>query len=267
MSTTESFGNYNLIKRVKLDFADVVVSKWNSSVTGLTVIHLDYDGSFLLCPLFSLSWVLTASQHRLSMGTLSSQLNVRYSFILFSLYHWRSCRFRWFWLSPYTRTVRKVSRTIIWMTYRLPLKSRVYGLRKVSTQRCFGPVIESCIRRWDECLDRRWSHRLHPIDSWWSRIPSASSYLCWSYPISYTHRCGVCSMQRFSTFVWLIKPRFLTEVHKSQLHAFHWLMICECRSITSMERDTTLGSCIVRCKVARIAWGISWRTGFYHKRI
>jgi len=54
MTTKESFGNYNLIKRVKLNFTDVVVSKWKSSVTGLTVIHLDYDGSFLLCPLFSL---------------------------------------------------------------------------------------------------------------------------------------------------------------------------------------------------------------------
>jgi hypothetical protein len=51
--TRESFGNYNLIKRVKLDFTDVVVSKWKSSVTGLTVIHLDYEGKFLLCPLLT----------------------------------------------------------------------------------------------------------------------------------------------------------------------------------------------------------------------
>jgi hypothetical protein len=48
---TESFGDYNLIKRFKLDFTDVVVSKWKSSVTGLTVIHLDYEGIILLCPL------------------------------------------------------------------------------------------------------------------------------------------------------------------------------------------------------------------------
>jgi hypothetical protein len=51
---TESFGNYNLIKRVKLDFTDVVVSKWKSSVTGLTVIHLDYEGIILLSFLQSL---------------------------------------------------------------------------------------------------------------------------------------------------------------------------------------------------------------------
>jgi len=43
---TESFGNYDLIKRVKLDFTDVVVSKWKSRVTGLTVIHMDYEGMF-----------------------------------------------------------------------------------------------------------------------------------------------------------------------------------------------------------------------------
>ena len=40
----ESFGNYDLIKRIKLDFTDVVVAKWKSRVTGLTVIHLDYEG-------------------------------------------------------------------------------------------------------------------------------------------------------------------------------------------------------------------------------
>ena len=55
MTTRESFGNYNLTKRVKLDFTDVVVSKWKSSVTGLTVIHLDYEGDFLFCPLFNFS--------------------------------------------------------------------------------------------------------------------------------------------------------------------------------------------------------------------
>jgi len=41
----EAFGNFDLVKRVKLDFTDVVVSKWRSNVTGLTVIHLDYEGA------------------------------------------------------------------------------------------------------------------------------------------------------------------------------------------------------------------------------
>ena len=44
----ESFGNFDLIKKLKLDYTDVLVSKWRSRRTGLTVIHLDYDG-LLFC--------------------------------------------------------------------------------------------------------------------------------------------------------------------------------------------------------------------------
>lgn len=44
--SVERFGNYDLIRRVKLDFTDVTVSKWRSRVTGLTVIHLDYEGTY-----------------------------------------------------------------------------------------------------------------------------------------------------------------------------------------------------------------------------
>ncbi|KAH0590626.1 hypothetical protein H2248_000757 [Termitomyces sp. 'cryptogamus'] len=45
MSATipESFGNFDLVKRVKLDFTDVTVSKWRSRTTGLSVVHLDYE--------------------------------------------------------------------------------------------------------------------------------------------------------------------------------------------------------------------------------
>ncbi|KAL0580364.1 hypothetical protein V5O48_001609 [Marasmius crinis-equi] len=39
----ESFANFDLVKRVKLDFTDVTISKWKSRVTGLSVIHLDYE--------------------------------------------------------------------------------------------------------------------------------------------------------------------------------------------------------------------------------
>ncbi|OJA10818.1 hypothetical protein AZE42_00264 [Rhizopogon vesiculosus] len=38
-----AFGNFDLVKRVKLDYTDVVVSKWQSRVTGLTIVHLDYE--------------------------------------------------------------------------------------------------------------------------------------------------------------------------------------------------------------------------------
>ncbi|TFK41069.1 Metalloenzyme, LuxS/M16 peptidase-like protein [Crucibulum laeve] len=40
---TESFGNFDLVKKLKLEFTDVVVSKWKSRITGLTVVHLDYE--------------------------------------------------------------------------------------------------------------------------------------------------------------------------------------------------------------------------------
>ncbi|KAL6304310.1 Metalloenzyme, LuxS/M16 peptidase-like protein [Sparassis latifolia] len=39
----ESFGNFDLVKQVKLDFADILLSKWKSRVTGLSVVHLDYE--------------------------------------------------------------------------------------------------------------------------------------------------------------------------------------------------------------------------------
>ncbi|KAG6877636.1 hypothetical protein C0993_005345 [Termitomyces sp. T159_Od127] len=42
----ESYGNFDLVKRVKLDFTDVTVSKWRSRITGLSVVHLDYEGKF-----------------------------------------------------------------------------------------------------------------------------------------------------------------------------------------------------------------------------
>lgn len=43
----ESFGNFDLVKRVKLDFTDVQVSKWKSRETGLSIVHLDYEGAHL----------------------------------------------------------------------------------------------------------------------------------------------------------------------------------------------------------------------------
>ncbi|KAF8922457.1 Metalloenzyme, LuxS/M16 peptidase-like protein [Mucidula mucida] len=40
---SESFGNFDLVKRVKVEYTDVVISKWKSRETGLTVVHLDYE--------------------------------------------------------------------------------------------------------------------------------------------------------------------------------------------------------------------------------
>ena len=43
-SSSETFGNFDLINRVKLGFAEVTVSSWRSRTTGLNVVHLDYEG-------------------------------------------------------------------------------------------------------------------------------------------------------------------------------------------------------------------------------
>jgi hypothetical protein len=43
-SSSETFGDFDLINRVKLDFSDIMVSSWRSRVTGLNVVHLDYEG-------------------------------------------------------------------------------------------------------------------------------------------------------------------------------------------------------------------------------
>src|SRR6267154_2140261 len=45
-SSSETFGDFDLINRVKIGFSDVTVSSWRSRVTGLNVVHLDY-GWFL----------------------------------------------------------------------------------------------------------------------------------------------------------------------------------------------------------------------------
>ena len=42
----ETFGNFDLVRSFKLNYADVRVSRWRSRVTGLSVVHLDYEGTF-----------------------------------------------------------------------------------------------------------------------------------------------------------------------------------------------------------------------------
>lgn len=42
-SQCQSFANFDLVKRIALDKTDIVVSKWQSRITGLTVVHLDYE--------------------------------------------------------------------------------------------------------------------------------------------------------------------------------------------------------------------------------
>ena len=40
----DKFENFDLIGRVKLSVSDITVSSWRSRVTGLRVVHLDYEG-------------------------------------------------------------------------------------------------------------------------------------------------------------------------------------------------------------------------------
>lgn len=42
-----SYGNFDLVKRVLVDKTNIVVSKWRSRVTGLSVVHIDYEGIYL----------------------------------------------------------------------------------------------------------------------------------------------------------------------------------------------------------------------------
>ena len=43
-SSSETFGDFDLINRVKPGLSDITVSSWRSRVTGLNVVHLDYEG-------------------------------------------------------------------------------------------------------------------------------------------------------------------------------------------------------------------------------
>lgn len=61
---SHKFGNFDLVKRVKLDFSDITVSKWRSRITGLTVVHLDYEGTTSSNNYISMSTHCTGSPNR-----------------------------------------------------------------------------------------------------------------------------------------------------------------------------------------------------------
>jgi hypothetical protein len=42
--SSDSVGNFDLLKRVQVSGAPIQVSKWRSRVTGLSVVHVDYEG-------------------------------------------------------------------------------------------------------------------------------------------------------------------------------------------------------------------------------
>ena len=62
-ASPESYGNFDLIERVKLGGFDITVSSWRSRTTGLKVVHLDYEGKRRtttadLLPLTSIVFIL-----------------------------------------------------------------------------------------------------------------------------------------------------------------------------------------------------------------
>lgn len=39
-----SYGNFDLQQTINLDFAEAVVEKWRSQRTGLSIVHIEYEG-------------------------------------------------------------------------------------------------------------------------------------------------------------------------------------------------------------------------------
>ncbi|KAH8114466.1 Metalloenzyme, LuxS/M16 peptidase-like protein [Phellopilus nigrolimitatus] len=78
---TETYGNFDLIQRVKLDITDVVLTKWRSRITGLSIVHLDYEspivnGYFTVgTEIFNDSGCPHALEHLVFMGSKKYPLN------------------------------------------------------------------------------------------------------------------------------------------------------------------------------------------------
>lgn len=43
-SDVTSFGNFDLLKTHRLNIRNITLHKWKSRITGLTVLHIDYQG-------------------------------------------------------------------------------------------------------------------------------------------------------------------------------------------------------------------------------
>lgn len=46
MNLQQTYKNFDLVTTFKTPFADINVSKWRSRVSGLSVVHLEYDGEY-----------------------------------------------------------------------------------------------------------------------------------------------------------------------------------------------------------------------------
>lgn len=50
-----SYGNFDLVKQVKLNYTEVDVAKWKSRITGLTVVHVDFESEVVVMSLYGFS--------------------------------------------------------------------------------------------------------------------------------------------------------------------------------------------------------------------
>ena len=150
---SETFGNYDLVKKFKLDFTDVVVSKWKSRSTGLTVIHLDYDGIlFSKCVLVS-DWFCLALQHRLSMVILWLLQRVRIYFSICYSSYMTFKSLRWLRMPAYTRTVSTYPSLILLYGLDTFFQSSIHGIWKVPLQRHIGPFCKPWFFSRNKCMD------------------------------------------------------------------------------------------------------------------
>ncbi|KAH8114464.1 Metalloenzyme, LuxS/M16 peptidase-like protein [Phellopilus nigrolimitatus] len=78
---TETYGNFDLIQRVKLDITDVVLTKWRSRITGLSIVHLDYESPIVSgnltvrTEIFNNSGCPHTLEHLVFMGSKKYPLN------------------------------------------------------------------------------------------------------------------------------------------------------------------------------------------------
>jgi hypothetical protein len=52
-SELDRIGNFRLLKRIQLNYTDAVITKWQSQETGLRVVHVDYEGTYVLSGRFT----------------------------------------------------------------------------------------------------------------------------------------------------------------------------------------------------------------------
>ena len=203
------------------------------------------------------------------MDTLSSQLKVRYSFILPSFYHWSYWRFRRLRLPSHTRTVRTISRTIILDNSPITIEvSRLWAPKSIHTRASW-----TSYRTLHSPMGRMPGQALTTPPTPYRQLVVKDSFSSFLFMLIISYILH--SQMRGMPFSFTAKI-YLTHQTQIQNRGAQISIICyqladdvrihNERCITLMKEVTTPGSCIVRFKIPRIPRDASWRTGFYHKR-